>query len=187
MRRGRGVFGALATLGLLAACSGGSGSAAKATTTTVASTTTTLAVTTTTTPEDAVKQAWTAYWSMIARLADAPDGSDPELAQRAAEPLLSALRDDFTTQKSKGQRVLIAPGARYDHRLDAISLVGSSAVVAGCKIDDSTTVGPSGEVIDDSVVTSNITATFVFDGSSWKATDVKFTNPTPGISGCANK
>jgi len=178
----------MAGLCLLAACSdGGSGSAAKTTTTVSSTTSTTVAVTTTTTPEDAVRAAWTAYWAMIVRLAGAPDGTDPELAERAGEPLLSALRDDFTTQKSKGQRVIMSPGSRYDHRLDAVSVNGTSAVLAGCKIDDSTTIGPSGEVVDDSVITSNITASFVLDGSVWKAVDVKFTNPTPGISGCANK
>src|SRR5690242_7563572 len=90
-------------LSLLAACSGGgSGPAAKATTTTVASTTTTLAVTTTTTPEDAVKQAYLDYWKMIDRLNAAPDPADPELPQRIAEPLLSTVKDQLSTQRSEG-------------------------------------------------------------------------------------
>jgi hypothetical protein len=173
-------------VGFVAACSGGGGTAATSTTTS-STTPTTAPTTTTTTPEDAVRNAWDGYWSMVVRLSGAPDGDDPELSQRVAEPLLSALRDDFTTQKSKGQTVVTRPGAQYAHRLDAVSISDGKATLTGCKIDDSTTLGPSGEVVDDSVATSNIAAVFILDGAAWKAMDVRFTGMTTGISGCAHR
>ena len=173
-------------LALLAACSSGGGSAA-ATTTTTSTTSTTLATTTTTRPEDAVRQAWDDYWAMVVRLGAKPDRNDPELAQRVTEPLLSTLRDDYSTRAAEGRYVEIPPGAKYAHRLDSVRITGAATAEAdGCKIDDSISKGPSG-VTDDSVSTSNIVAVFVLDGAVWKAASVNFSNQTPGLSGCANQ
>ena len=98
---GRGLWAGLVALGLLAACSSGGGSAAK-TTTTSTTTSTTAPTTTTTAPEDAVKAAYLDYWKMVDRLAAAPDPDDPELAQRAMDPVLSDVLNDISTRKAQG-------------------------------------------------------------------------------------
>src|SRR3954468_6650886 len=85
---------------LLAACSGGGGSAqAPSTTTTTA---TTAPTTSTTTVEDAVKEAYLAYWKMIDRLNESPNPNDPELSSRVLDPFLSEVRDELTSQASTG-------------------------------------------------------------------------------------
>jgi hypothetical protein len=180
---GRGLIAGLVALGLLTACSGGGGSAGKTTTTSTTTTSTTLATTSTTNPEDAVKQAWNDYWAMVVRLGEHPDGADPELAQRAVDPLLASLKADYSTRASQGRFVVAGP--RYEHRFDSVTVDGNSAHAVGCKIDDSKLMDPSG-VIDDEVATYDIAASFVFDNGSWKASNVQFTNKTQGISGCAN-
>jgi acetyl esterase/lipase len=183
---GRSVGTGLVALLLLAACSGGSGSAAKATTTTSTTTSTTAPTTSTTTPEEAVKQAWDQYWAMVVRLLKDPNADDPELTTRAADPVLSSLRDDLATRKQQGKRLTIPEGARYDHRLDHVTVQSNTASATGCKFDDSVLVGPNGETLDNSVTTSKITATLVLDGTAWKMADVHFVDTTPGISECAD-
>src|SRR3954453_20059538 len=100
---GRGLLAGVAALGLVAGCSSGGGGSAAKTTTTTATTSTTLAPTSTTTPEDAVKDAYLAYWKMIDRLFVSPDPGDSELAQRTIDPILSFLQDDLATRRSEGR------------------------------------------------------------------------------------
>src|SRR3954463_98021 len=100
---------------LVAACSsGGGGSVAGTTTTTTA---TTVATTSTTTVEDAVREAYLAYWKMIDRLAAAPDPNDPELADRAVDPILSIVRDDMATRKSEGRSTRPPANSKYQHQI----------------------------------------------------------------------
>jgi len=176
----------MAGLCLLAACSGGgSGSAAKTTTTVSSTTTTTVAVTTTTTPEDAVKQAYLDYWKMSDRLSAVPDPNDPELAQRAAEPLLSFVRDNLSTEKAEGRTFTVPAGKPNDHRIQSVQISGSAATLTECFIDGRAELDHDGNVIDDSVFSKLGSATLVQSGGVWLLTAVNFTQRTPGDGGCA--
>jgi hypothetical protein len=122
---------------------------------------------------------------MVDRLLGQPNADDPELPQRARDPLLSSLRDDLATRAATGRRVVIPTGAKYEHRLDRVALQGSVATVNGCDIDDSVTVGPSGETLDDSIVTRTVRGTFSYDGTQWVASDLRAVSQVQGIAACA--
>jgi len=176
----------MAGLCLLAACSGGgSGSATKSTTTVSSTTTTTVAVTTTTTPEDAVKQAYLDYWKMADRLLATPDPNDPEITQRAADPLLSSLRDQLATNRSTGHHTTVPSGNTNTHRIDAVDVTGTSAQLTECFVDGRVEFGPNGEVVDDATVTKVGHASLSQVAGQWKVSDIRFDQRTPGVGTCA--
>src|SRR3954469_6169110 len=104
---------------LAAACSSGGGGSAGGTTTTTTSTT--VPTTSTTTVEDAVREAYLAYWKMIDRLAAAPDPNDPELADRAVDPILSNARDVLTSQRTRGETTRTPANGKYSHVLQSVN------------------------------------------------------------------
>ncbi|MEY2463168.1 MAG: hypothetical protein QOH64_1306 [Acidimicrobiaceae bacterium] len=179
----------IVTLGasVLVACSGGGGAAAPTTTTASASattTTTTLAATTTTVaPEQAVRAAYLAYWAMVDRLAAAPAAEDAELAQRTVDPLLSFLRDEFTTSASTGLTVRLPPGP-HPHRIDSVQVSSNAATVKDCYVDDRIQVDAQGNVVNNDVVTKELQATLVFSGE-WRLSQLQQLTKTGGVSGCA--
>lgn len=186
MRRGNWAGVGIAGLCLLAACSGGGSSSAAKTTTTVSSTTTTTpAPTSTTTPEDAVKQAYLDYWKMIDRILAAPDPNDPEISQRAADPLFSSLRDQLTTSKATGHHTSVPQGNTNTHRIDSVQVTGASAQVTECFVDGRVEFGPNGEVVDGATVTKVGHASLTLSADQWKVADIRFDQRTPGVSGCA--
>jgi hypothetical protein len=123
---------------------------------------------------------------MIVRLEQAPDPNDAELPRRAADPILTAVRADLTTRAAEGRRVTFRANGKYDHRLDQVTIDGASASLVGCKIDDSIQVDANGSVVDDSIQTATIEATFNLVADNWVAVDVRFTNTSEGVSGCAS-
>ena len=186
-------FGLIAAGALFAvsACGGGSKGDSASTSSSSApasssSSTPTTVTTTTVKPEDEVKAAWDAYWKTVERLLQAPNPDDPELPSRAVDPVLSFLRDDLANFVAKRQHVVFRPGGKYVHRFISASIAGSSATVSGCQLDDSITETLSGEVVDDSISTRQIRATFHRDGGVWKASNVSFESEVEGLVGCAD-
>ena len=181
-----GRTGLVAAIGvaLIAACSGGGGKAAP-TTTSSAATTTSSTTTTTTTPEDAVKAAYLAYWKMIDRLSAAPDPDDSELPMRIAEPLLSFTRDEMATRRSEGRTTRFpADPALNSHRIDRVSVAGSTASIDDCFVDGRIAVNADGTT-NDAVVTKATKASLISDGTTWRVRDAEFSNRVQGVSGCA--
>jgi hypothetical protein len=147
-------------------------------------TTVTIVTTTTVKPEDEVKAAYLAYWTMVERLLQTPDSNDPELPTRAVDPVLSFLSDDLADFVAEGHHVVFRAGGRYVHRFLSASVAGSLATVTGCQLDDSITETLAGDVIDDSISTSQIRATFVRDAGVWKASVVSLDSEVKGLVGC---
>jgi len=149
------------------------------------STSTTVAPTTTTlTAEDAVKAAWNDYWRVVERLLQAPNPDDPDLPTVADEPLLSFVRDDLATRLAGRQHVVLRPDGKYVHRFVSASISDSSAAVRGCQLDDSITETLDGEIVDDSVATRQLSATFKFRAGAWRAVDVRVVSEIQGLVGC---
>jgi hypothetical protein len=180
------VRAAVLAVVVLAGCSGGGGKQAVAPTTTTVAPSTTAATPTTQSQEAQVKQAWDDYWTMIVRLSGSPDGNDAELTTRAVDPLLSFLRDNFSTQAAKGERVVIPAGAKYAHQFVSTAISGETATVKGCQLDDAVTVGAANEVIDDSVLSKDIAATFILKNGNWLAEQVQITSQRQGLVGCGS-
>ena len=179
----RGLWAGAGALLLLTACSGGSGSAAK-TTTTSTTTSTTVATTTTTDPKDAVKQAWLAYWVMIDRLAAAPDPDDPELAQRAADPILSDVKSDMATRKEQGRSTRAPANSRYAHQVRQVTVSGNTAEVSDCFIDDRVQFRADGSVLNDEVATVTSAGKLTQSGTEWLVTSVRNEEIGNGDVGC---
>ncbi|HEX2384663.1 MAG TPA: hypothetical protein VHI95_18615, partial [Acidimicrobiales bacterium] len=135
----RAVRAAVAVLvvAVAAACSGGSGdqAAPSSTTTTTTAPTTTEPTTTTLSQEEQVKQAYLAYWQMADRLGKTPDPQDPELPQRAVDPLLSSIRDGLNTQAAQGRTFVTVDGRPNQHRVDQVQVMGGAAKVNDCFVD----------------------------------------------------
>ncbi len=166
----------------LAACSGSGGGTAAPTTTTTAPTTTSEATTTTLSPEDQVKAAYLAYWQMVDRLSAAPNPDDPQLAQQAAEPLLSFLRDDLATRAAQGRTTRYPEDpALNSHQVHRVRVSERSAVVDDCFVDGRIAVRADGATNAD-VVTKQTSATMILSANKWLASDVKFLNEQPGVA-----
>jgi hypothetical protein len=87
----------------------------------------------TTTVEDAVREAYEAFLAMLRRLTTTTvDPHDPELASRAVDPTLSALRTNLTTWRTEGQ--IWIPGDQTRHVIESVVLDGDTATVTACLV-----------------------------------------------------
>jgi hypothetical protein len=182
---GRGLWAGLVALSVLAACSSGGASAAKATSTTSVTTSTTAPTTTTTSPEDAVKKAYLDYWTILDRLAAAPDPDDPALAQRAIEPVFSSVQGDLSTRKAQGRTTRLPPNSKYAHHIQSVVIHDATASLADCYVDDRVQFSADGAVINDHVSTLTATVTLVQIAGDWKVSDVQIQKRGDGDLGCA--
>jgi hypothetical protein len=79
-------------------------------------------------PQAAVGAATRAYWSMVVRLAEAPDPADPALTALVAEPQRSTLVTLFTTIRDQG----LSQRGPVDGTVAVATLTGATAVVRTC-------------------------------------------------------
>jgi hypothetical protein len=178
------VVGAVA-LTLFVACSDSGGGSSASSSRTSTTTSTTVSTTSTTSPEEAVKAAYLAYWTMIDRLSATPDPDDPELLQRVAEPLLSFLRDDMATRRSEGRTTRFPSDPSLNsHRIDQTNVQAENATIEDCFVDGRIAVALDGTENAD-VVTKQTSASLVNVDGVWKVSDAEFVERTPGVSGCA--
>lgn len=190
----RGAWGSLAVALVLlagAACSDGSGGTASSSATpgsasSAGSTTTTAPPSTTATtvkPEEAVKAAYLAYWAMVDRLTATPDPNDPELPQRAADPLLSELRGQFTNDRASGATMESPPPNLNRHEITAVSVDGASARLSDCFVDGRVGIAGDGTRNED-VVTKATTATLRLVNDRWLVASVVLLRRVTGASKC---
>ena len=123
---------------------------------------------------------------MADRLSATPDPSDPEIASRAAEPLLSYLRDNLSTQRSEGRTFTVPEGRPNDHQIRGVVVSGLSAELSDCFIDGRAELDSQGQTIDDAIVSKLGKATLVRENSVWKVSGVQYSSRTAGASGCGD-
>jgi hypothetical protein len=177
------VRAAVLAVVVLAGCSGGGGKQAVAPTTTTVAPSTSDATPTTQSQEAQVKQAYLDYWQMVDRLIATPNPSDPELQQRAVDPVLSSLRDDLTTRLSEGRTTRLPSNSRYSHFVGSTSTTGNQATVDDCFIDDRVQYASDGTVLNDRVSTVHATGHLVLD-KAWLVTDVRTERVGDASVGC---
>jgi hypothetical protein len=121
----------------------------------------------TTTVEDAVREAYEAFVAMIDRLTTTTvDPDDPELARRAVDPALGALRTNLTTWRTEGQ-VWLA-GDLTEHRIESVEIDGETAYVIDCTIANDALVGAGTTDVEfPSPMSVRDKATLVRQGNSW--------------------
>ena len=109
-----------------------------------------------------------AYWAMVKRLNGAPDPADPEIAQRAVDPSLSAIRDLLTTRRAQGL-VERYDGVPYHVDTSVTDVASGRASFVGCIVDGALLVNAAtGEVVNDKVSTSRIAGDLTLDAGTWK-------------------
>jgi len=131
-----------------------------------------------------VKAAWTAYWKTIDRLIAAPDPDDPELAQRAVDPILSSVRDDMATRRSEGRTTRPPPNSKYEHHIQRVDLATGTATVTDCYIDDRIQFRSDGTVLNDEVSTVSATGQLTSASGQWKVDRVEIKELGSGDVGC---
>lgn len=130
-----------------------------------------------------MKAAYLAYWKMVDRLIAAPDPSDPELTQRATDPLLASLRDDLGTRQTQGRVTRPPANSRYAHNVESVELNDGAATVRDCFIDDRVQYASDGSVVNDRVSTVRATAMLTL-ADDWKVSDVRTERLGDGTVGC---
>jgi hypothetical protein len=122
--------------------------------------------TTTVSPETEVETAYLAFWDMAVRLAESPDPNDPEIAQRASGDALTDLVDGLQSLQSQGRHSEFGP--RYGHDVLSVKIVGDTATVEDCAIDDSKIVNrETGEVVVEGIGTERLSATVLRTDDGW--------------------
>jgi hypothetical protein len=122
---------------------------------------------------------------MIDRLIAAPDPDDPELAQRAIDPVLSDVRSDMGTRKAQGRTTRPPANSKYLHHIQQVSISGASSTVVDCFVDDRIQYGPDGTVLNDNVSTARSTGVLVQVGVNWIVSQVHNEKIGEGDVGCA--
>lgn len=163
--RRRVVAGVLLALAL-AACSGDGESAG---TTTTERPTASSSTTETTVLDDvaAAQVALDSYWAMVKRVGSQPNPDDPELGERAVDPILSSIRDLFATQQAQGQRSEY-DGVPYRIELTIVGVEGDTATFEGCAVNGARLIGRGGEVVNDDVNTYRQRGTLIRVAGIWK-------------------
>jgi hypothetical protein len=122
---------------------------------------------TTVSPEAEVKTAYLAFWDMFVRLAQAPDPSDPEIAQRSSGETLRKVVDGLTALRDSNQRSEFGP--HYQHQVLSVDVEGGdTAVLRDCAVDDSRRVdASSGDIVEEAVVTELSEVTLIRGTTGW--------------------
>jgi hypothetical protein len=122
--------------------------------------------TTTVSPESEVETAYLAFWDMAVRLAESPDPNDPEIAQRASGDAKADLVDGLQRLQSQGRHSEFGP--QYGHDVLLVKIVGDTATVEDCAVDDSKIVNrETGEIVVEGVGTERLSATVLRTGGGW--------------------
>lgn len=177
-------------VGLLAGCGGGGEepSAVTVAQTTPTSTTTTESTTTTVSAEAAVEQAFYEQWDAFIEILSDPDPANPLIDRyftgRARETLLdtisSDVRNGYVTRRPEDPQLFRPTIVRIVVDSD------TTARVEECLVDGLVLMNAgTGEVVNDAVITSEITNTFVREGGTWKLEHALQRNRVEGVGGCA--
>lgn len=182
-----------AVLVLAAACGGsgnGDGSAASrsssSTAASAAATTTTTAVTTTTlSAEEQVKAAYLKYWEVVDQVLADPASGPARLSEVAADPLLGFVTDDVDTRAALGHTVTTPPGRTTSHRIDQVTVSGTTASVVDCFIDARVEFDAAGVVVDDALVSKLSDSKLELRNNRWVVTDSVVRERALGPDRCA--
>jgi hypothetical protein len=150
------------------------------------STTTASTTTTAPTPEAAVETAYLAYKDLRARLLEAPDAGDPEIAQWATGAAEDRLVESLTMLEAEGRAVRFGPD--YAVVVLSVSLAGASAELMECFVDDADVIDvASEEVVGESEVATVLNRVTLLAGpGGWQVIDIVQEDGWEGVSDCSD-
>ncbi|HEY3141073.1 MAG TPA: hypothetical protein VGJ86_08080 [Acidimicrobiales bacterium] len=120
---------------------------------------------TTVSPEAEVKTAYKAFADMGARLLQAPNPEDPEIAQRTSGEAQADLITGLTQLRDAGQHYELGP--QYGQEVLSVALTDTGATGKVCVVEDSQLVASSGEVLAQGVTTVVWTVDLVEPAGTW--------------------
>jgi hypothetical protein len=183
--RRAGTLAAAATLALAAtvfvvnSCGDDDSSEDDASTTTGPSETTS----TTLSAEDEVEDAYLAFAEMGARLLQAPDPTDPEIAERSTGQAQSDLVDGLTTLRSMDQHYELGPD--YGHDVLNIDVEGDQAVLDVCVVDDSWLLDSTGNTVAQGTTSVRWDVQAVRADDVWRVATITEQDVQQGVTECA--
>lgn len=197
-RRARIVAIALALAVLVAACSGGDsatpastsdGDRSSTTSSTSATSSTTSAPATSDgkSIEDEIVARYVGFWeARFEANAGTPDPDDPALREYATGEQLETVVAETARRLEDGVALRAADPSRADHAVTVVSVGADQAELQDCFVNDGVVYRVStGEVVDDAVVTRNVSADMVLVEGVWKLDRATVIQEWEGIAGCA--
>lgn len=114
------------------------------------------------------------------------DPNDPRLAEYATGAQLEQVMADTQRFAEQGLR-LARPVQPVEFRqVEVVSIDGDTAMVQECYVDDGLlTDRATGDVVNDSVSTHNVSATMHRIGGVWKVEAARLIQRWEGVEGCA--
>lgn len=138
---------------------------------------------TTPSPEDEVEAAYLAFAEMGARLLQAPNPDDPEIAQRASGEALGDLVDGLTTLRASNQRYELGPN--YGHDVLSVDAQQDTAVAEVCVVDDVSLVNSAtGATEGTGITTAWSTVTLIRSGDGWLVDNITENRAEEGVVEC---
>ncbi len=128
-----------------------------------------------------------AFWDARFRANQAPVNPDaPGLAEHATGPQLENVRAETQQRLDDGLALRPADQPLTDHRVRVVSLTADAAELQDCFVNDGVVYRvETGEVIDDAVVTRNVSASMAIVDGVWKLERATVIQEWKGVAGCA--
>ena len=139
--------------------------------------------TTTVSPESEVETAYLAFADMGARLLQAPDPDDPEIAERTTGTAMTEFIAGLRSLQDVGLEYQLGP--EYSHVVRSVQLTGNNAVLDVCVVDDSKQVNAAtGEVTVEGVTTVHWTVEIRREDGAWLVAKITEDDVQEGITEC---
>ncbi len=137
--------------------------------------------------ERLIIERYQAFWdARAAANAEPPNPDSPQLRDLATGSQLLNVIEETTQRKKDGLALRPAQPSKAEHRAAIRSLSGDTAELNDCSINDGVVYRPStGDVVDDSVVTRNATATMRKIDGAWRLESASVIQTWKGVAGCA--
>lgn len=195
--RGPGIAALLAVAALLAGACNGSGEPSASNTTTTstraparASTTSTISTTDASddsSDEEQVTQAYLRFWDVrLDANGEPPDPDHPELASVATGEQLENVIAETRRRLDQGLSLRTPESTVMSHDVTVVRISDSEAELQDCFVNDGIVYRiASGEVVDDEVVTRNVSGRMEYLDGQWKLARATVIQEWEGVAGCA--
>jgi hypothetical protein len=142
---------------------------------------------TTLTTEDQVLQAYQAFWEARDAANQAPPSPEhPALREYATGDQLKNVVEETRQHRDDGLAFRLPANSISEHRALVRTINGDEATVQDCATDDGIVYRiEGGKIINDAVVTRNITATMKRQDGKWKLASTQVVQKWEGVAGCA--
>lgn len=137
--------------------------------------------------EDEIIARYIGFWeARFAANRGTPDPDDPALREFATGEQLETVIVETRQRRDDGLALRAAEPSRMDHTVAVVSSTADRAELQDCFVNDGVVYRvATGEVVDDAVVTRNVSAVMVLVDGVWKLERATVIQEWEGIAGCA--